>query len=344
MKAKSQPIRVAPAPALASSADTPQAVAERVLELEAEGILAIAQGLKRDPAPLGRAIELLQGVTGRVIVSGMGKSGHIARKIAATLASTGTPAQFVHPAEASHGDLGMITRADAVLALSHSGETSEMTDLLAFTRRFAIPLIAITGGGNSSLSQAADVTLLLPALREACPLGLAPTTSTTAMLALGDALAVALFERKGFSADDFHQFHPKGALGKRFLRVSDIMHRGAQIPLIRSDAPMSEALVEITAKRLGCVGVTDGEGRLLGVITDGDLRRHMAPNLLAQRADAVMTAKPLTIRQSALAAEALGTMNDRGITNIFVVDENGTHPTRPVGVLHIHDVLRAGVA
>ncbi len=344
MKAKSQPIRVAPAPALAPSGDTPQTVAERVLELEAEGILAIAQGLKRDPAPLGRAIGVLQAVTGRVIVSGMGKSGHIARKIAATLASTGTPAQFVHPAEASHGDLGMITRADAVLALSHSGETSEMTDLLAFTRRFAIPLIAITGGGNSSLAQAADVTLLLPALREACPLGLAPTTSTTAMLALGDALAVALFEHKGFSADDFHQFHPKGALGKRFLRVSDIMHRGAQIPLIRGDAPMSEALVEITAKRLGCVGVTDGEGRLLGVITDGDLRRHMAPNLLGQRADAVMTAKPLTIRQAALAAEALGTMNDRGITNIFVVDETGTHPTRPVGVLHIHDVLRAGVA
>jgi len=212
MKAKSQPIRVAAVPAAPQSAQTSQAVAGRVLQLEAEGILALARGLEQDGGPINRAIELLQAVTGRVVVSGMGKSGHIARKIAATLASTGTPAQFVHPAEASHGDLGMITRADAVLALSHSGETSEMADLLAFTRRFSIPLIAITSGSASSLAQAADVTLLLPPLKEACPLGLAPTTSTTAMLAMGDALAVALFERKGFSADDFHQFHPKGAL------------------------------------------------------------------------------------------------------------------------------------
>lgn len=325
------------------------AVARRVLELEAEGILAVARSLERDPASLTRAVDLLAQVTGRVIVSGMGKSGHIARKLAATLASTGTPAQFVHPAEASHGDLGMITQADAVLALSHSGETAEMADLLAFTRRFAIPLIGITSGAQSQLAQAADVTLLLPPIKEACPLGLAPTTSTTAALALGDALAVALFERKGFSADDFHQFHPKGALGRRFLRVSDIMHRGDTIPLIAASASMADALVEMTAKRLGCVGITD-DGRLIGIITDGDLRRHMqaSDNLLQQTAASVMTPRPLTIRPQALAAEAMRVMNDAngggGITNLFVVDTASGQPERPVGVLHIHDILRAGVA
>jgi arabinose-5-phosphate isomerase len=347
MNAKSQPIRVAPVPESSGVIrDTAATVARRVLDLEAEGIVAVARALDRDSGPFTRAIELLEQVTGRVIVSGMGKSGHIARKIAATLASTGTPAQFVHPAEASHGDLGMITRADAVLALSHSGETAEMTDLLAFTRRFGIPVIGITGGGASSLAQAADVTLLLPALKEACPLGLAPTTSTVAMLALGDAVAVALFERKGFSADDFHQFHPRGSLSKRFLRVSDVMHRGDQIPLISRQAPMSEALVEMTAKRLGCVGVIDDRGSLVGIITDGDLRRHMAPDLLQQPVAAVMTGNPKTIRPGALAAEALGVMNDGksggGITSLFVVDPAADSAT-PVGILHIHDLLRAGV-
>jgi arabinose-5-phosphate isomerase len=238
----------------------------------------------------------------------------------------------------------MITRADAVLALSHSGETSEMSDLLAFTRRYAIPLIGITGGAQSSLAQAADVTLLLPPLSEACPLGLAPTTSTTAMLALGDAIAVALFEMKGFSADDFHQFHPKGSLGRRFLRVGDLMHRGDAMPLVAADAPMSEALVEITAKRLGCVGVTDAAGRLIGIITDGDLRRHMAPDLLQQTAKAVMTPHPRAIRPGALAAEALGVMNNGAITTLFVIDSPDDGPQAPVGILHIHDILRAGVA
>ena len=348
MNAKSQPIRVAPAaecgPATRDDAAT---VARRVLDLEAEGIIATARALERDPGPFTRAIEILEGVTGRVIVSGMGKSGHIARKIAATLASTGTPAQFVHPAEASHGDLGMITRADAVLALSQSGETAEMTDLLAFCRRFGISVIGITGGAASSLAQAADVTLLLPPFQEACPLGLAPTTSTTAMLALGDAVAVALFERQGFSADDFHQFHPRGALGKRFLRVSDVMHRGEQMPLITSGSPMSEALVEMTTKRLGCVGVVEASGRLLGIVTDGDLRRHMTPDLLQRRVETIMTANPKTIRPGALAAEALGVMNagkgGGGITTLFVVEAGGA-PAAPVGILHIHDLLRAGVA
>jgi arabinose-5-phosphate isomerase len=324
------------------------AVARRVLELEADGIMAVARSLDRDGGAFTRAIDLLERVTGRVIVSGMGKSGHVARKIAATLASTGTPAQFVHPAEASHGDLGMITRADAVLALSHSGDTEEMSDLLAFTRRFGIPLIGITGGVQSALSAAADVILLLPLVREACPLGLAPTTSTTAMLALGDAVAVTLFERRGFSADDFAQFHPKGSLGRRFLRVCDLMHRGDAIPLIGSDALMSDALVEMSGKRLGCVGVTDAGGRLVGIVTDGDLRRHMAPDLLQQPVQKIMTGAPLTIRQNAMAVEALGVMNGAnrggGITNLFVVDDPEIGPDRPVGVLHIHDILRAGVA
>ncbi|MBM3536367.1 MAG: KpsF/GutQ family sugar-phosphate isomerase [Alphaproteobacteria bacterium] len=348
MNAKSQPIRVAPTPEGSSAGgDDAATVARRVLDLEAEGIGALARTLDRDPGPFSRAIAILEGVTGRVIVSGMGKSGHIARKIAATLASTGTPAQFVHPAEASHGDLGMITRADAVLALSSSGETTEMTDLLAFCRRFGIPVIGITGGANSSLAQASDVTLLLPPLKEACPLGLAPTTSTTAMLALGDAIAVALFERQGFSADDFHQFHPRGALGKRFLRVADVMHRGEQMPLTTTGTLMSGVLVEMTAKRLGCVGVVDAEGRLVGIVTDGDLRRHMAPDLLQQRVEAVMSASPKTIRPGALAAEALGVMNagksGGGITSLFVV-EPGSGPSAPVGILHIHDLLRAGVS
>lgn len=342
MNAKSQPIRMTSA-----SQPTParhEDVARRVLELEAEGILALARAVQRDAQTLRRTVDVLAHVTGRVIVTGMGKSGHIARKIAATLASTGTPAQFVHPAEASHGDLGMITRADAVLALSHSGETAEMSDLLAYARRFKIPLIGITAGAQSALAQAADVTLLLPALSEACPLGLAPTTSTTAMLALGDALAVALFESKGFSAQDFHQFHPKGALGRRFLSVGDLMHRGDAVPLIAAKAPMSEALVEITAKRLGCVGVTDEQGCLVGIITDGDLRRHMAPNLLQQPAGEVMTPQPRAIRPTALAAEALGVMNDGSITSLFVVEKPESGPQPPIGILHIHDILRAGVA
>ncbi|MGQ0664240.1 MAG: KpsF/GutQ family sugar-phosphate isomerase [Pseudomonadota bacterium] len=316
-------------------ADPDLQAALRVLKLEAEGIGALARSL--DGAFL-RALDRLQGVTGRVIVTGMGKSGHVGRKIAAHLASTGTPAQFVHPAEASHGDLGMITAADAVLALSNSGDTPEMADLIAYTRRFAIPLIAITGKPHSALAQAADVVLLLPAAPEACPLGLAPTTSTTLMLALGDAIGVALLERKGFSAADFHRFHPKGALSRRFLRVLDLMHRGTEMPLIAATARMAEAVIEMTAKRLGCVGVIDADGGLVGIITDGDLRRHMAPDLLHETADRVMTSGPKTIRPQALAAEALGLMNESAVTNLFVVEAD-----RPLGVLHIHDILRAGV-
>jgi arabinose-5-phosphate isomerase len=275
------------------------------------------------------------------VVTGMGKSGHVARKIAATLASTGTPALYVHPAEASHGDLGMITRDDAVLALSNSGETPELADIVAYTRRFVIPLIAIVGRARSSLVEAADLALVLPPRPEACPMGLAPTTSSTAMLALGDALAVALLERRGFGASEFSVLHPGGKLGQKLVRVEELMHRGEALPLVRLDTPLCDVILEITAKRLGCVGVVNGVGALAGIITDGDLRRHMSDGLLERRAVEIMTPAPKTIRPQALAAEALAAMNhaERPFTVIFVVDGR-----RPVGVLHMHDCLRAGVA
>lgn len=310
--------------------------ARRVLRLEAAGIEALSQSLGDE---FTSAVEALSRVSGRVIVTGMGKSGHIATKIAATMASTGTPASFVHPAEASHGDLGMITGNDAVIALSNSGETTELADLVTFAKRFKIALIAITGRRNSTLAQAADVALVMPDAPEACSMGLAPTTSTTMMLALGDALAVALLERKGFSGDDFHALHPGGKLGRRLLKVEAIMHAGDALPLIHGDEPMSEALIVMSAKSFGCVGIIDDEGRLRGLITDGDLRRHMAPALLSQRAAEVMTANPRTIRPDALASEALGIMNGLHITSLFVVDD-----AKPVGIIHIHDCLRAGIA
>lgn len=309
--------------------------ARRVLRLEAEGISALAESLGES---FIAALDILHDVKGRVIVTGMGKSGHVARKIAATMASTGTPAQYVHPGEASHGDLGMITPADVVLALSNSGETSELRDLLEYTRRFAIPLIAITGRAGSTMDEMADVTLLLPVTPEACPMGLAPTTSTTASLALGDALAVSLLERKGFSPQDFQVFHPGGKLGQSLMRVSDLMHKGDAVPLCAADTSMKEAILAITAKSFGCVGVLDEDGCLAGVVTDGDLRRHMESDLLNRRAGDVMTANPKTIRPQALAAEAVAVMNKYTITGLFVVDDG-----KPVGILHIHDCLRAGI-
>ena len=312
------------------------AAAQRVLRLEADGIRALTASLGDD---FSRTLDLLGAVEGRIVVTGMGKSGHIARKIAATLASTGSPALYVHPGEASHGDLGMITTDDAVVALSNSGETPELTDLVAYTRRFSISLVAITSGGDSSLAENADVTLLLPATPEACPMGLAPTTSTTVMLALGDAIAVSLLERRGFSPDDFQVLHPGGQLGRNLARVSDLMHAGDRLPLTGVDTSMADALVLMTAKSLGCVGALDGQGRLVGIVTDGDLRRHMGADLLQRTVGEVMTAGPRTIRPQALAAEALGQMNALKITALFVVEND-----RPIGLLHIHDVLRAGVA
>ena len=312
------------------------ASAQRVLRLEAEALRTMSEALD---GAFTDAVELLVAVTGRVVVTGMGKSGHIARKISATLASTGTPSQFVHPAEASHGDMGMITRADAVLALSNSGETPELSDLIDYCRRFKIPLIAITGKSGSTLAENSDRALILPAVAEACPMGLAPTTSTTAMLGLGDCLAVALLERRGFTTEDFQVLHPGGKLGRGLLRVQDLMHTGDELPLIKPDAAMSDVILTMTNKRFGCVGVIDDDGNLAGIVTDGDLRRHMSADLLDSTAAVVMTASPKTIRLGALAAEALGTMNDNAITTLFVVDQGA-----PVGILHIHDCLRAGIA
>jgi arabinose-5-phosphate isomerase len=326
--------RIAPA-----EAQRDRDCARRVLRLEMQGIEALARALETSAGEaFTAAVDTIRAVRGRLIVTGMGKSGYIARKIAATMASVGTPAQFVHPAEASHGDLGMITRRDAVLALSNSGETAELGPLVAYCKRDAIPLLAMTSGAASVLAEAADVTLLLPTMPEACPLGLAPTTSTTMMLAMGDALCVALLERRGFSAEDFQVLHPAGQLGRKLMRVADIMHSGASMPLGRPEQPMAEILIEMTAKRHGCCGIVQGDGKLIGIITDGDLRRHMESDLIRRRADAVMTRRPLTVRPEAFAAEALGLMNTRQITGLFAVRAG-----KPVGFIHLHDLLRAGV-
>ncbi len=333
----SRPTGGSAAPVESSTAENRDiACAVRVLRTEAEALVTLADSL--DGAFI-RALDLLHGIEGRVVVSGMGKSGHVARKIAATMASTGTPAFFVHPGEASHGDLGMIARIDAVIALSNSGETHELADIIAYTRRFGIPLIGMTRKAASSLAEQSDVALILPPVPEACPLGLAPTTSTTMMLALGDALAVALLERRGFSAADFREFHPGGQLGRALLKVTDIMHAGADLPLCRLDSPLSDVIFEMTAKRLGCVGVTDEAGALVGIITDGDVRRHLTPELLAERADSIMSPRPKTIRPKALIVEALREMNEKKITTLFVIEAD-----RPLGIVHIHDCLRAGAA
>jgi arabinose-5-phosphate isomerase len=313
------------------------AVARRVIRAEISGLEGLADGLDDG---FGAAVGLCAAVRGRIVVTGVGKSGHVGRKIAATLASTGTPAQFVHAGEASHGDLGMIGAEDAIVALSNSGETAELADIIAYSRRFGIALIAVTGGGGSTLAAAADAVLLLPAAAEACPMGLAPTTSTTAMMALGDALAIALLERRNFSSADFRVLHPGGRLGRRLLRVADIMHVGGDIPLVSPAAPMSEAIVVMTSKSFGCLGACDGDGRLIGVVTDGDLRRHMGDALLARTVAEIMHRTPRTIAAAALAAEGLGLMNRTAITSLFVVDDDG----RPVGFLHMHDCLRAGIA
>ncbi|MDH5749192.1 MAG: KpsF/GutQ family sugar-phosphate isomerase [Rhodospirillales bacterium] len=312
------------------------ACARRVLELEAAGLKDLADSLD---VPFTDALDLLSGLTGRVVITGMGKSGHVGHKIASTLASTGTPAFYVHPGEASHGDLGMIRKDDVVIALSNSGETPELSDIIAYVKRFDIRMIALTRAPGSTLAGAADVSLVLPNSLEACPMGLAPTTSTTTMLALGDAIAVALLERKGFSADDFQVFHPGGQLGRRLLKISDIMHSGDELPLIGGDLTMDEVLLEMTTKHFGCVGIIDAKGALEGVITDGDLRRHMGDGLLGQKATDVMTRDATTIGPDAIASEAVQVMNARAITNLFVVDQG-----RPVGIVHIHDCLRAGVA
>ena len=291
---------------------------------------------------LTQALDLLQNTKGRVIVTGMGKSGHIGRKIAATLASTGTPSFFVHPGEASHGDLGMLTDEDTVIAISNGGESKELSDILVYSKRFGIPLIAITKNPQSSLGKAGDIILRLPDDGEACPLGLAPTSSTTATLVLGDVLAIALMERKGFSKTDYKQRHPGGKLGAILQKVSDLMHTGNGIPLVSEDTMLQDALVVMTAKMLGCVGVVDDKGVLKGIITDGDLRRWLSPDLLQKKVSDVMTKNPKTVGPDVLAAEALNIMNNtgKGITQLFVVQDDN----KPIGIIHIHDCLRVGVA
>ncbi len=316
------------------------ACALRTVTIEAEGLEALAKSLKREMASaFGAAVEKIATSRGRVIVSGIGKSGHIGQKIAATFASTGTPSFFVHPSEAAHGDLGMVTTDDVVLAISWSGETVELKNVITYSRRFKVPLIAITSRRDSALGKAADVVLELPRAKEACPHGLAPTTSTAMQLAIGDCLAIALLESKGFTAHDFKVFHPGGSLGAQLKFVADVMHKGDRLPLVSERESMSGALVTMTQKSFGCLGVVNGKGKLVGVITDGDLRRHMGDGLLTAKTSEIMTRKPKTIAPGLLASAALEILNASRITALFVVDKD-----KPVGILHVHDLLRAGVA
>lgn len=311
--------------------------ARQVVTDEARALDVLADSLDEHFA---EAVHLILKATGRIIVSGIGKSGHIGHKIAATLASTGTPAYFVHPAEASHGDLGMVSKGDVVLAISNSGEAPELANLLAFTRRFGIPLIGLSSKPESTLMKQADVHLLIPSMGEACGFGMVPSISTTLTLAMGDALAIALMKYRDFRPEDFRAFHPGGKLGARLSTVADLMHTGNALPLVAANTPMSDALIEISQKGFGVAGVTDAQGQLSGIITDGDLRRHM-DGLLDKTTEQVMTASPTTITPGALAEEAVAIMNDRKITSLFVVDEASSG--QPLGLLHIHDCLRVGL-
>ena len=310
----------------------------RTIDSEIKAIEELKHSLDADS--LTQALDFMQKSKGRIIITGMGKSGHIGKKIAASLASTGTPSFFVHPAEASHGDLGMITEDDVVIAISNSGESRELIDILNYCKRFGITLIAITKNPESSLAKAGDVVLVLPNNGEACPLGLAPTSSTTATLVLGDILTIGMLERKGFSKEDFNDRHPGGKLGAILKRVSDLMHTGQEMPLLDENSNMQAVLLEMTSKRLGCVGFINSQtGDLTGILTDGDLRRCLSSKILEEKAVDLMTRNPKTISPNAMTAEALKIMHDKKITNLFVVENN-----KPVGVIHIHDLLNNGVA
>ncbi|MGQ0674092.1 MAG: KpsF/GutQ family sugar-phosphate isomerase [Hyphomicrobium sp.] len=311
----------------------------RTLQLEYEGLAAMTAALANElAASFSEAVMLLKAARGRVIVSGIGKSGHVGQKIAATFASTGTPAFFVHPSEASHGDLGMVTRDDIILAISWSGETVELKPLITFSRRFSVPLIAITSRADSALALQADVVLDLPRAKEACPHGLAPTTSTTMQLAVGDCLAIALLEAKGFTAHDFKVFHPGGSLGASLKYVADVMHKGDKLPLAHTGDMMSEALLTMTAKSFGCLGIVDERNRLVGIITDGDLRRHMGADLVKATTGDIMTKNPKSVEPTMMASAALEMLNASRITALFVVERG-----KPVGIIHVHDLLRVGV-
>ena len=312
----------------------------KAVATETAGLTALSAALDGElGVALSEAVRLIGEAEGRVIVTGMGKSGHIGAKISATLASTGTPAFFVHPAEAGHGDLGMIRPDDVILALSWSGETAELRAIVYYSRRFRVPLVAVTSGAGSTLAEAADITMVVPRVEEACPHGLAPTSSALVQLALGDALAIALLESRGFSAADFHAFHPGGRLGANLTRISDVMHKGSKVPLAPLGTPMSEAIVLITQKGFGCLGITDAQNRLVGIITDGDLRRNLSNGLLERRVDDVMTPKPRTIAPDELVASAIEILNAAAITALIVAEDG-----HPVGVVHMHDLLRIGAA
>lgn len=313
--------------------------ARRVLEIESGALKVLGQTLTEH---FSAAVDAILATQGRVILTGMGKSGHVANKIAATFASTGTPSYFVHPAEASHGDLGMIANQDLILALSNSGETSELSDILAYAKRYKIPLVGMTTNAASTLAKTADISLKIPRVEEACPLGLAPTTSTTMMMALGDALATAVLRRRGFSAADFGSLHPGGRLGQKLIRVERLMHKGKSMPLVLSGVLMQEALIDMTAKGFGCLGVIDAHCNLLGIITDGDLRRHIGSALLDKKVEEIMTLNPLMIAPDLLAQEAIAIMNEKSITNLFVTENRNSR--KPIGILHVHDCLRAGLS
>ncbi len=315
--------------------------ARKTLTIETQGLNALAAALDHDlGANLVRAVDVILKASGRVIVSGMGKSGHIARKIAATLASTGTPASFVHPAEASHGDLGMITPNDVVVMLSNSGESAELKDMLNYCARFSVPMIAITANITSTMGRAADIILQLPKVQEACPNGLAPTTSTLLQLALGDALAMALLEAKGFSADDFRNYHPGGRLGAQIKHAHDIMHKDGELPLCTVGDFLRDALPIMNHHKFGCIGVKAENGNLIGMITDGDLRRHLGNDLWSRKVEDVMTTNPTTIHEQMFAAEVIELINTKRITAVFVISET----KKPIGLIHIHDLLREGVS
>ncbi|MCO5130473.1 MAG: KpsF/GutQ family sugar-phosphate isomerase [Xanthobacteraceae bacterium] len=335
-----EPNATTPMPSPDDPTDAALRSALRTLDTEASGVTALAAALQGGlGVAFARAIDLMRDAKGRIVITGLGKSGHIGRKIAATFASTGTPAFFVHAAEASHGDLGMITPEDIVLAISWSGEQPEMKNLITYAKRFRISLIAMTAESESTLAQAADIALTLPKAREACPHNLAPTTSSVLQLALGDALAIALLEGRGFTSVDFSVLHPGGKLGAMLKYVRDLMHTGPALPLKPLGTRMSDALVEMSSKGFGCVGIVDGDGRLVGIVTDGDLRRHMRPDLMTARVDEVMTKNPKSIGANLLAGEALDILNTSKITALLVTDGK-----KPIGIVHLHDLLRAGVA
>tara|TARA_Y100000590_G_scaffold126067_1_gene144123 strand:+ start:481 stop:1437 length:957 start_codon:yes stop_codon:yes gene_type:complete len=310
-------------------------IARKVIETEIKGLEVLSKKINKS---FVKTIKILKKTNGKIIVTGVGKSGIIAKKIASTLSSTGSPAQFIHSTEASHGDLGMVSKKDAVMAFTFSGKTTELDDILIYSKENKIPSIVVTGKSNSKLKNTATTLIEISNLKEACPLNLAPTTSTTAMLALGDAIAISLMTSKKFTKKDFYSFHPGGQLGKKLLLAKNLMHSGKKLPLINENVPMAKAIIEMTKKRFGCLGVVSNKKRLIGIITDGDLRRHMKNGILEKKSSSIMTKNPKTINENVFALEALDIMKKNKITQVFVTKNN-----KPIGILHIHDCIELGL-